>query len=131
MMSHARTDRRNRASKPLSVDQSSGSVNDENVRPTGDKAAGDNEVKSRIECYNCGKSGHITRKCRMPRVECDRCNRLGHRAEKCPVKKDVNTIKEMSNAKSNLYERAIFINGHKVNGLIDTKWMYFATGVRC
>lgn len=32
----------------------------------------------------------------------------------------MNTIKEMSNAKSNLYERAIFVNGHKVNGLIDT-----------
>lgn len=117
---YTRNDRKDRVSKFLSANQSSGAINDENTKPTGEKAAANNEVKSRVECYNCGKNGYIARKCRMPRVECDRCNRLGHRADKCTVKKDVSIVKGISDAKSNLYERAISVNGHKINGLVDT-----------
>lgn len=55
----------------------------------------------------------------MPRVEYDRCNPLGHRADKCIIKKDVNAVNG-SDAKPNLYERSVLINGHKIPGLIDT-----------
>ncbi|XP_018313449.1 uncharacterized protein [Mycetomoellerius zeteki] len=54
-----------------------------------------NNNKPRIECFNCGKSGHIARKCRKPRVECDRCNRLGHLGEKCPHRKDVYVVERL------------------------------------
>lgn len=95
-------------------------VNDENVKSTGDKTtANNNPIRSRLECFNCGKAGHIAKKCFMPRIECENCNRLGHRAEKCPMKKDVNTVKKVRGT-SNLYERYIFVNGHKIQGLIDT-----------
>lgn len=105
-------DRKDRALKTLSADQTS-ATNDENTPPTGDKK------NLRPECFNCGKAGHIARKCRMPRIECERCNRLGHRADKCPMKKDVNAVIEIRSA-SNTYERPVVINGHKVQGLIDT-----------
>lgn len=113
-----RNDRKDRALKSLSANPS-GAVSDENIKPTGDKAAADN-IKSKVECYNCGKSGHIARKCRMPRVECERYNRLGHRANKCTIKKDVNAVQRIGDMKSNLYERTIFVDGHKINGLIDS-----------
>lgn len=52
----------------------------------------------------------------MPRVKCDRCNRLGHRADDCTVKKDVNAVDGASDAKSNIYERPILIDGRKTHG---------------
>jgi len=94
-------DRKDRTSKPLSTDQTS-ATNDENT-PT------DDNKNSRPECFNCGKAGHIARKCRMPRIECERCKRLGHRAEKCPIKKDVNAVIETKSV-SNVYEKAVAIN---------------------
>ncbi|XP_011883872.1 PREDICTED: uncharacterized protein LOC105571014 [Vollenhovia emeryi] len=106
-------DRKDRTSKPLAVDQTR-ATNDENTPPTDEKR------NSRPECFNCGKAGHIARKCRMPRIECEQCNRLGHRAEKCPIKKkDVIAVTETGSA-SSAYERPVTINGHKVQGLIDT-----------
>lgn len=66
--SYSRNDRKDRAPKTSPASQSS-VTNDENVKPTSDKTVAENEVKSRVECYNCGKSGHIARKCRMPCVK--------------------------------------------------------------
>ncbi|XP_011860091.1 PREDICTED: uncharacterized protein LOC105557453 [Vollenhovia emeryi] len=80
---------------------------------TGDKA------KTKIECFNCGKAGHIARKCRMPRIECERCNRLGHQTEKCPLKTDVNIVEKIANGR-NSYGRLVVVNGHKLRGLVDT-----------
>ncbi|RLU25339.1 hypothetical protein DMN91_001495 [Ooceraea biroi] len=74
---------------------------------------------AQIECFNCGKAGHIARKCRKPRVECDKCKRLGHCNDKCPFKKDVNTV-EKSNHTTSMYVVTVHVNGHKVKGLIDT-----------
>lgn len=90
----------------------------------------DNVKRSRIECFNCDMMGHIARKCRKPRIECEQCKRLGHRGDKCPFKKDVNAIKE-SGGTSNLYERIIRVNGHKIKGLIDTgsAWTLLRTSI--
>lgn len=93
-------------------------VKDENITSTAE-TADKNTQRSRVECFNCGMSGHIAKKCRKPRIECEQCRRLGHRGDKCPFKKDVNAVKG-SKCISNLYERAIWINDHKVKGLIDT-----------
>lgn len=109
---HIKGDRKDRVPKSSPTEQSR-AINDENALSTDDKN------KSSIECFNCGKAGHIASKYRKPHIECERCNRLGHRAEKYPLKKDINTVKEI-NTVSNLYERPIIINGHKITGLIDT-----------
>lgn len=53
----------------------------------------------------------------MPRVECKQCRRLGCSADKCPFKKDVNAVTEAM-CVTNLYERIISVNGHKIKGLI-------------
>lgn len=109
-----KNDRKDRGIK--SLDQSR-AENVENSKPIGKVVT--NDSASRIECFNCGKAGHIARKYRMLRVECEQCSRLGHRAEKCPLKGEVNVIKETGTA-SNLYEISITLNGHKIWGLIDS-----------
>jgi len=52
----------------------------------------------------------------MPRVECEQCRRLGHNADKCPFKEDVNAVME-AKCLTNLYEKQIIVNGHKIKGL--------------
>lgn len=55
----------------------------------------------------------------MPRVECEQCRRLRHNVDKCPFKKDVNAMTE-ARCLTNLYERIISVNGHKIKGLLDS-----------
>lgn len=55
----------------------------------------------------------------MSRMECEQCKRLGHRIEQCLSKKNINTVEKNSDTPS-LYEKPIFVNGHKINGLIDS-----------
>lgn len=82
-----KNDQKDRSLKSTSSNQFH-AVNSENPKPTSDKTvAGTSQTKFRIECFNCGKTGHIAKKCRMPRVECNQCKRLGHPTEKCLLKK--------------------------------------------
>lgn len=53
------------------------------------------------------------------RAECERCKRKGHVAAKCPQSKDVGSIKDVRSA-PNLFEHALFVNGHKIKELIDS-----------
>ncbi|XP_011861043.1 PREDICTED: uncharacterized protein K02A2.6-like [Vollenhovia emeryi] len=85
---------------------------DENTKPT------DGNTNA-VKCFNCGKEGHIAKKCRMPRIECEQCHRLGHNADKCASRKDVNAVTERKRS-ANLYERPVIVNGHKIDGLLDT-----------
>lgn len=82
-----------------------------------------------IRCYNCGKSGHISRDCRKQSSRCFTCNRRGHISSECRFRQDNSSQKEPAkNVKtvlnctkiSDVYKKIYQIDGVDIIGFIDT-----------
>ena len=81
----------------------------------------ESQTKTRpVTCFNCNKTGHIAKNCFKPRVQCTGCRRLGHESDRCPSTKNACVVAAPSDPKLNIYEQTVYINDHKINGLIDT-----------
>ncbi|XP_036345820.1 uncharacterized protein LOC118755074 [Rhagoletis pomonella] len=91
------------------------------LQPLKNKDIKDN---SNIVCYNCRKTGHISRNCAEPqkRAKCEKCNKYGHDAQNCKVsaisqKSKCNSIEEN---KEKLYMKNVEVNSIVAEALIDS-----------
>jgi len=79
------------------------------------------------KCFNCNGYGHISHDCLKPKrpLKCSKCGADGHTRGKCttdteeiPRVHQVQTLGKVSSLSS--YVKTIFVNGNKLQGLIDT-----------
>ena len=71
--------------------QDAGGLVDQNVR------VGSREIPSRqtreIQCWNCGKNGHISRNCKFNR--CFSCGQIGHEARNCRSRRQTRRVRRI------------------------------------
>ncbi|XP_017486578.1 PREDICTED: uncharacterized protein LOC108375015 [Rhagoletis zephyria] len=90
----------------------------QNKRSTNEK-----KTKTEIICYNCRKSGHISRECteEKRRPKCEKCGTIGHRGSECVKQK---TKSENCNAIEDevvkFTVKTILLYGKEVDAFVDT-----------
>ena len=51
---------------------------------------------SPVGCWNCGKSGHMSKECKRPQAKCGKCGRNGHVDKFCDIIKNITSSKSYS-----------------------------------
>lgn len=96
--------------------------------PTDDKKT-DSAKNRTTRCFNCGKSGHISRECksREKGTKCFKCNKFGHIASNCKGAKTFSTsntenrIDFVYSEKENSCYKEVVVEGETLKALIDTE----------